>query len=271
MRKHKAFTLIELLVVISIIALLIGILLPALSNARKSARQIKSNVNLRSIHTALVVHAQENDQRYAGVQKNSLVGADAFIAGGEVPTLAGNNTLAGSWVQSRFLVLLGGNFIDAESIVSPAETAGFDTWDPSGTYDGTSRFHSYSLPQLINGVDVATHRFYGWSANMSTQATIASDRLEAGDVINTELQTSLWTTPDEGGWSGGVSFNDNSTVFLSKSEVDTAYAGWSTKDDYLFVGSEDVAANKVVGPIVPERIDANAKQVYMRGGQPSPI
>ncbi|MEM1354119.1 MAG: DUF1559 domain-containing protein [Planctomycetota bacterium] len=63
---RKAFTLIELLVVISIIALLIAILLPALGQAKESARAINCLANTRSIGQAAMNYAADYNQNLPG-------------------------------------------------------------------------------------------------------------------------------------------------------------------------------------------------------------
>ncbi|MBX3376686.1 MAG: prepilin-type N-terminal cleavage/methylation domain-containing protein [Phycisphaeraceae bacterium] len=88
MRKTRAFTLIELLVVIAIIALLIGILLPALSKARNASRITISLNNVRQIMLGFSTYRSENKDQIpmygTGYNEGAITGGwDTWNYGGK--------------------------------------------------------------------------------------------------------------------------------------------------------------------------------------------
>lgn len=75
-KERKAFTLVELLVVIGIIAVLIGLLLPALNKARESARQVQCLSNMRQIASAIMMCANDHHGWMPGPGGQTPVGWD---------------------------------------------------------------------------------------------------------------------------------------------------------------------------------------------------
>ena len=61
-RSARGFTLIELLVVISIVAVLLGITLPALRSARASAHRAACLANLKSVGVGMQIYLNQHDQ-----------------------------------------------------------------------------------------------------------------------------------------------------------------------------------------------------------------
>ncbi len=90
----RGFTIVELLVVISIIALLVGILLPAIGKARDNARVNTSKSNLRQMGVAHMAYAADWADHHVTLVRDNLglyggdVDAynDAIYPGGVGPT-----------------------------------------------------------------------------------------------------------------------------------------------------------------------------------------
>ena len=79
--RRTAFTLIELLVVVAIIGLLISILLPSLTNARRQARQLLCKTNLRSQGQAAFFYAEAHNDTIVRGETPDLHFASCLLQG----------------------------------------------------------------------------------------------------------------------------------------------------------------------------------------------
>lgn len=231
MNTRKAFTLIELLVVISIIALLIGILLPALGAARRTARQLQNSTQLRGIHQGAFTYAQSNDSWLPGMRTfDASSMANTF---GVDPRTFGGGAAAGQWAEGRFILMVEEDLYTPEYMISPAEVnTNVQEWDSQAadnSYNQSDNQYvsSYAISQLVRFVpnQPAEGRAREWRDNANGEALVVSDRLTSGVANAPETHQSIWTG-DQLGWKGTLTFNDNHTGFVNSSETEnqTNYA-----------------------------------------------
>lgn len=237
MKQRKAFTLIELLVVISIIALLIGILLPALGAARRTARQMQNSTQVRGIHSALVLFSQGNNTYYPGINTIGGVLTNATIL--TTYPVASNpvqGAETGEGVSFRFRELVEDNYFTGEYMISPSETK--TTWAGSGN-DVTKKNFSYALIDLTE----AGQRRNEWRDTSNSEAVVLGDRAKlngTGKVKSVHTNPSS-TTVNE--WRGSVGFNDNHVTFEATHDgLATQFGDTSVVNDNLFTKTANTSS-----------------------------
>lgn len=238
MMRRKAFTLIELLVVISIIALLISILLPALGAARQAARKQQNTVNLRSLHQGAFIHAQDNKTWYPGLNNKGEAKTPGDIkgsyGGGVVFQAApGHN---GTYTVPRYIEMMANDILTHNDIYSPAENGEVKkVWEAGGSDPNLRHINiSYAVLDLGGDISASGRKLdnsaaQSWRDDVNSQTPVFCDR----NASTSDGESfSIW---DEDRWEGGVVFNDGHAEYLTDTVVEATKLNTTTvMDDELF-------------------------------------
>ena len=234
--RSQGFTLIELLVVISIIAILAGMLLPAINMVREGARKANCGNNQRQIVLGMNVYANDNDQEWPVFY---YVAANAAISA-TVPSDAATSAFATMSTFENLAVITGGDLSNkifacpSNPSVKPPSTSmasayGTATW-AAAIAAGATNAQAYAYDFTVPG-------------NGTSIRVVTADRpKDATDTNHKSVAMAAFADGHVGNINRGTATPATPTATQSGAALTKSYENKDASADDVYSFTGDVAA-----------------------------
>ena len=257
--KKRAFTLVELLVVVAIIALLVGLLLPALAKAQQTAKTVKDSNQIKQIHTAMVGRANESKGK---MPTPGLINRLSYN-GQQIPG-EGEEDFAQNKTQNLYSACVAQQLFNTDILIGATEVnqvvkpytnynyaayrpAGDSYWDPNmkakiDAAPGADECHTSYSHLILCGLRKSQH----WRNNLDSARPHFSTRgCKNGKITGDDYEFSptLRLHGPQKSWEGNVCFGDTHMEFVETFRPDGVFyecgnfnGGNLTKDNLFACG-----------------------------------